>query len=920
MNPGIYINHNGNCLLLVDMEDTILQAYIDRCGRHLEMLMLCSTNLQHLDLSALTALKTLYVRDNPDITTLNNLARLTQLTELDLSGCSSLTQLPSLDNLKKLTKLDLSMCFSLRQLPPINGLKKLTELYLIGCDKLRILPAELRSMEALQILDLSRMHLHDLPDWLPEIAEGFSLGFDEERGTKKAIVSLNLTTVEVIPDMSIFDQPYEVVAEWFKNRALGRTRPLNEIKVVFLGDGEAGKSHTIARLMNDGGDPMDYTDKSTPGIVIRNKDYTCSDRSFRVHYWDFGGQEIMHSMHRIFLTGRTMYVILLNARDDTQSDRARYWLHNVRSFAPDAPVLLVLNKIDQNENASVDEVDLRSRHDKLTKIVRLSALKYSPEEFNHAFTDVLLDEILKTGYLDAQWPISWTQVKDELENMATHYISGTAYQDICAKHQVDENQKPLLHWFNDLGISFCCCGDEDYALEDYVILRPDWITNALYIILFNPLEGAQNGLIPHKSIYDLLKNAHNNPAIRCTMPHARYTTGDIQYVLGIMRKFSLSFPHGEDHEFLPMLCQQNSTVNVQYYRQDSEVLEFTMDFNYLPNNLLHRLMVERHAELDMENVWRTGARFCHRELGYSAVVVIDGNALRFFIRHNNPMHRPNTYLTMLKSNVDRIVEKMGLKAPACKLVYKLDGKRDEFDYEMLKAMLDAGQSQAFSMTWRRMFSIQDIFNQSAPDGMADQLLLLNAIRSSCGKIQDEPVYRLTPTANGRGYVNGSGMEDLRNRRIRDDLLQKYYRVADQSQRGTGRTGAGMGEVDLLLMNDQNEPWTIIEALRVSDSSKTDWNGHLDKLLAKYNTRGLPALYLLTYVDAAPADFDHIWNGYQTHIQKYDPEKHIYCENSFTDLNDSNSPRYIKAAKCSYSCGGDPITVYHIFARIPLHGE
>jgi hypothetical protein len=284
------------------------------------------------------------------------------------------------------------------------------------------------------------------------------------------------------------------------------------------------------------------------------------------------------------------------------------------------------------------------------------------------------------------------------------------------------------------------------------------------------------------------------------------------------------------------------------------------------------------------------------------------------------MHRPNTYLTMLKANVDRIRQKMGLKEPTCSLTYKLHDKRDTFDYEMLKAMQEAGQKDTFSMTWRRMIPIQDIFNQSAPDGMADQLLLLNAIRSSCGKIQDEPVYRLIPNPSGHGHVNGSGMEDRRNRRIRDDLLGKYYRVADQSQRGTGRTGAGMGEVDLLLMNDQNEPWTIIEALRVGDGTKGDWNSHLDKLLAKYNTRGLPVLYLLTYVDAAPADFDHIWNGYQTHIQKYDPEKHIYCENSFTDLNDSNSPRYIKAAKCSYSCGGDPITVYHIFARIPLHGE
>ena len=42
--------------------------------------------------------------------------------------------------------------------------------------------------------------------------------------------------------------------------------PLNEIKVVFLGDGGAGKSHTIARLMNDGGAPDHavFDGESTP--------------------------------------------------------------------------------------------------------------------------------------------------------------------------------------------------------------------------------------------------------------------------------------------------------------------------------------------------------------------------------------------------------------------------------------------------------------------------------------------------------------------------------------------------------------------------------------------------------------------------------------------------------------------------------
>jgi GTPase SAR1 family protein len=79
-------------------------------------------------------------------------------------------------------------------------------------------------------------------------------------------------------DLSIFEQPYEVVKKWFEDR---NKVPLNEIKVVFLGDGEAGKSHTIARLMNDGGDPIDYTDQSTPGIVIKNKDYDLDGRKFQ---------------------------------------------------------------------------------------------------------------------------------------------------------------------------------------------------------------------------------------------------------------------------------------------------------------------------------------------------------------------------------------------------------------------------------------------------------------------------------------------------------------------------------------------------------------------------------------------------------------------------------------------------------------
>ena len=293
-------------------------------------------------------------------------------------------------------------------------------------------------------------------------------------------------------------------------------------------------------------------------------------------------------------------------------------------------------------------------------------------------------------------------------------------------------------------------------------------------------------------------------------------------------------------------------------------------------------------------------------------MVIDGNTLRFFIRHTDSAHRPNTYLTMLKANADRIWQKMGLKAPSNQLIYKLDGKQDVFDLDVLKAMQEAGQTQTFSMTWKRMIPIMDILNQSAPDGLEDERKLLDAIKRSCHNIQGEPDYRL----NG----DGRGMEDKRNRRIRDDLFGWGYNIQGQTQRGRSGTGNSIGELDLLLHNDKRELWTTIEALRVSNGDKREWKKHLNKLISNYNFFGAPYLYLLTYVDADPTAFARIWKDYQKRIKEYNPGQYTIDVESYVDLNDTNSPQYIKVAKCQYTCGGDPITVYHIFARIPMQNE
>ena len=116
--------------------------------------------------------------------------------------------------------------------------------------------------------------------------------------------------------------------------------------MVLLGDSEAGKSQIMARLKDPEMDPATFSGDTTSGIDIYSRCEAIGEKNVRVNYWDFGGQEILHSMHRMFLASQTLYVIVLNTRNDNQDAQANFWLRYVQTYAPGSPVLLVMNKID----------------------------------------------------------------------------------------------------------------------------------------------------------------------------------------------------------------------------------------------------------------------------------------------------------------------------------------------------------------------------------------------------------------------------------------------------------------------------------------------------------------------------------------------------------------------------------------------
>lgn len=90
-------------------------------------------------------------------------------------------------------------------------------------------------------------------------------------------------------------------------------------------------------------------ERKTEGIQITPWPIRLHDtENVNLHIWDFGGQEIMHATHQFFLTGRGLYLLVLNGREGGEDVDIEYWLKLIESFGADSPVIVVLNKIQSH--------------------------------------------------------------------------------------------------------------------------------------------------------------------------------------------------------------------------------------------------------------------------------------------------------------------------------------------------------------------------------------------------------------------------------------------------------------------------------------------------------------------------------------------------------------------------------------------
>ncbi|MCJ8273619.1 MAG: hypothetical protein MJK04_29995, partial [Psychrosphaera sp.] len=144
-------------------------------------------------------------------------------------------------------------------------------------------------------------------------------------------------------------------------------------------------------------------------------------------------------------------------------------------------------------------------------------------------------------------------------------------------------------------------------------------------------------------------------------------------------------------------------------------------------------------------------------------------------------------------------------------------------------------------------------------------------------------------------------EDLPNDRIKTALLNRKYKVSDQSRGGESGTGLSAGERDLVIRNDQTGVVEcVIEAFVLKNHSSSVITEHLTKLVKHYDTTGNKNNYAISYVKSDR--FFELWQKYQELIP------------NFTDNSNNKGKNFVLTGKSTHGSGKFRNTVTHLFVN------
>ncbi len=536
----------------------------------------------------------------------------------------------------------------LKTLPPeVANLTFLRTLWLHK-NQLKTVPPEIKNLVALTRLSLADNQLTILP---PEIAnitalKELYLHGNEALGMPESVLGPRMGQVYVIGDRASEQpaRPADILNFYFAQRhgaATGTLRRVDEIKVMLVGRGGAGKTSLRRFLL---GEPHNFKEPETPGIALDTFPLRCGLREVSVRLWDFAGQEITHALHQFFLTEGCVYLLVLDPRSNTEMTDAEYWLCILRRYASGSPVIVVLNHQDARQGGyDVDRrrleetfpairtfvrtnCEIREGCGELRKEVQKAIASLKETEPPHLKVPQAWLRVMRECFEEGHRPEDKRGLFQKVLAGVSHsttppkkrqYLTLEMFREICQRHGENQpdKQESLARLLHRLGAVLHFV--DEPRLRDTAVLNPHWLTDGVYRLLRYKDRPQGDGTL---SILEALQ----------ALPLESEAAA--RFLLRLMERFEMCFPVDEEDAaqpttkwFIPSALNpfQPQEVGPEWQKKGSVRMRYVYD--PLPEGVLPRFIVLTHLLSQGKPRWRNG------------VVLEDGGA-KALIRRGEKMN------------------------------------------------------------------------------------------------------------------------------------------------------------------------------------------------------------------------------------------------------------------------------------------
>ena len=576
---------------------------------------------------------------------------------------NSIAEIPAeTSRLKSLVFLDLSHNAISHVPSELGALPKLTHL-LLGNNSLQSIVPELMHgaasiCQTLKELDLSYNHITHLPGTISNLRSLIKLNLNNnklaevfngiaklcEAGTLQSC-NLSHNELETLPPalsefsdrINIVGNPFvqfppEIVARgtnsvWnYLADLLSGHQICNRIKLMFVGQGNVGKTTLLKTLLRGGkvdtkNKVMGFVTgkgvrKQTDGVEVED---WAPEEDLTFSTWDFAGQEVYYNTHQFFLSQRSLYLVVFSMASPLQETNVLTWLNSLQVRAPGVSVLLIGTHADKKlssvgETSDKIQVAINKWNKLYRKDMRIQIVKpeksvgsiffpvSSITKHNNGLSE-LRDALIKAARaqpcMKEHVPKLYLSLLDMIKRKRAELGQQQPFVDwntlrswgVIPDDKTLRRACRLLHDWGDI-VSF----QDEKALSDLVILDPNWLTQFMTTIV-NATSSESNALISPQSLPQLWK----------TYPSSLFPA-----LSKMLEKFEVWVKLSSGEYLVPCLLQgqpvRNSfDANGPQGRPDSHTTGRVYLIPFCPHGFFSHLLIRIWSFCKVDEYWSTGA-------------------------------------------------------------------------------------------------------------------------------------------------------------------------------------------------------------------------------------------------------------------------------------------------------------------------